>query len=91
MSLVNTREYELKAAGAYSDPIELAGYFNVSIDGAFVATLLLQRSFDVGQSWRTIQTFTATTEQEGHDEEGALYRFYCSAYTSGTPKTRLGK
>lgn len=83
------------------DPYRPSGsLFNCSLQGTFVATGQIERSFDGGLTWQlvTIDTggggavFSAPvsfTLQE--PEAGAvLYRWNVTAYTSGAPVGRFG-
>jgi len=64
--------------------------FNISVSGFGTATVALQRSFDDGSSWKTIESYTADTEKYATEvEAGVLYRLNCTAYTSGTIAYRL--
>lgn len=53
-----------------------------SVSGIFIGTMLLQKAVGGANAWSTVKTITSA--QQGAIEEGGLYRFYCSAYTSGT-------
>lgn len=65
-------------------------YMNVSISGTFTATVTLERSFDGGSTYHTVATYTSATEARvAESEVGVLYRFNCTAYTSGTVTYRL--
>jgi len=75
-----------------SDEIGFRGNFNVSLSGFGTATVSLERSFDSGSTWKTVEEFTADTEKYGFEPEPkVIYRFNCSAYTSGTVAYRLSK
>lgn len=74
------------------------GNFNVSLWGTFVGTAILERSFDGGTTFLpvskdlggTANSFTAPmTIAISEPEPGVLYRFRCSAWTSGTINYRL--
>lgn len=78
------------------------GIFNVAVWGTFVGTTLLERSFDGGTTWfqavnecgngATEGSFTATASSMfGEPERGVLYRFNCTAYTSGTINYRASQ
>lgn len=70
------------------------GDFNLSVSGTFAATVTLQRSFDNGDTWATVQTFTAPIEQiVSNAEAGVLWQLGCHSadYTSGTVNCRLGQ
>lgn len=58
-----------------------------SVTGTFVGTLLLQSSLD-GVNWTTLQTVTAPTSSIVINQVG-VYRWICSAYTSGTANTTI--
>jgi hypothetical protein len=63
--------------------------FNLSLSGFGSATIALQRSFDNGDTWLTIEAFTADTEKLGESHESALYRLNATAYSSGTIAYRI--
>ena len=65
--------------------------FNLSLSGTWVATVHLQRSFDEEVTWLDVDSFTANTQQIGHEPEGAYYRICVKAgnYTSGPVVARL--
>ena len=73
--------------------------FNASLWGTFSATVQIERSFDGGTTWLpltadaiAIEKFTAPcSESLQEDEAGVLYRFNCTAYTSGTVNYRLSQ
>ena len=66
--------------------------YNVTIGGTFVATIQLQRSFDRGTTWSTVKEVTAAYDGVGIEPEpGVLYRFACTAFTSGSAVCRLGQ
>ncbi len=73
------------AADTWSDPIQVIGSFNLSISGAFDATVTVQRSDD-GSTWRDVDTFTVPSEEVGYDPILNYYRVGVAAgdYTSGT-------
>ena len=62
--------------------------FTYAITGTFVATLKLEKSYTAGSSWEIVNSFTSTgtgSVEVQHPAQGTtLYRFRCSAYTSGT-------
>ena len=65
----------------------LSSRFNLDISGTFVGTVELQRSFDGGSSFQVVdgETHTAPVSKVLEEPEaGVLYRFECTAYTSGT-------
>jgi hypothetical protein len=75
-----------------SASVALYGKFNVSVQGFGTATVALQRSFDNGSTWNTVESYTAPTDKVGEEPEaGILYRLNCTAYTSGTIAYRLSR
>lgn len=65
---------------------------NVSLAGTFVATVGLFRSFDQGTTWRLVASYTGQTETSVIEwENGTLYQFQTTAYTSGTANARLSQ
>ena len=91
MALQAPVKSSLVAVGGTSDTIALSNYFNFSLTGTWVGTVVLERSFDNGLTWNTVDSFTSNIESVGQDPEGALYRARCSAYTSGSANVRLGQ
>ena len=73
--------------------------FNISLWGTFVATIQLERSFDGGTTWlpltamgNQIYQFSAPcSETCVETEAGVLYRWNCTAYTSGTVNHRISQ
>lgn len=67
--------------------------FNVSLSGltGTGATITLKRSFDGGQTWKTVTSYTQDIEDTG-TEPGAniQYRLDCTGYTTGTIIYGLG-
>lgn len=79
-------------ATGVSASVALCGGFSLSISGTFAGTVQLQRSFDNGGTWHSVEEFTATAEKNGMEhEDGILYRLECTAYTSGTAVCRLAR
>lgn len=75
-----------------SDPVALSGDFNLSLDfttGGGSGTVDLQRSFDDGSTWETTDSISANDERNGLAVSNLLWRFNCSAFTSGTIACRL--
>jgi hypothetical protein len=61
--------------------------FTVTVEGTFVGTVKLQRSFGNTVDWVDYLQYTApttTTVNDELDNQIVYYRFLCSAYTSGT-------
>ena len=75
--------------------------FNASLWGTFSATVQIERSFDGGTTWliltangTQLEKFAGSqviSENLQEDESGVLYRFNCTAYTSGTVNYRLSQ
>ena len=77
----------ITGANQWTSEVELsAGYFDLSINGTFVATVTVQRSLNGGVTWGDCATFTAPTEDVGLEGAGARYRVGCKTaeFTSGT-------
>lgn len=79
---------------------QVDGNFNIAVWGTFVGTVVLERSFDGGTTWiprmwEFTQTNVSLTSQTSgvmsEPELGVLYRFRCSAFTSGTINYRISK
>ena len=87
----NALEETFTATGQSSTfPLRKSPY-NFSISGTFVGTVVLQRSFDEGVTFLDVRTFTEPDERIGDEPEpGTLYRFNCTAFTSGSIVCRLG-
>lgn len=68
-------------------------FFNYSLSGTFVGTLLLQKTTDGGQNWETLLTKTAAANGklliENQGRSHCNVRWRCSAYTSGTAVTSV--
>jgi hypothetical protein len=83
------------AATGTSDSLHVNGPVSISLDiasGPGSGTVKLERSFDDGSTWKEVEEW-ADLGYEGIIEEVAyhiLYRFRCSAYTSGTIYYVLG-
>jgi len=80
----------LSAEDTFTDPLNLVGYFNLSISGTFVATITVQRSFDK-INWFDVDTFISPIETYGFDPSQLYYRagIKTGAYTSGTAVVSL--
>ena len=79
-------------ATGQSSTVVLAKDFNLSLSGTFVATVAVQRSFDEGVTWKTVESYTDEIESIGFEpESGVNYRLNCTAYTSGTVTYRLSR
>lgn len=77
----------------------LNGRFNLSIWGAFSATVALERSFDGGATWINCSRSDGTNNSLSaaysgvidEIESGVLYRLTCTGYTSGTVNWRMSQ
>ncbi len=68
------------------------GGLNISISGTWVATITLQRSFDLGVTWHEVTTYEANMQKAlVEPEHGVRYRIGVKTgdYTSGTAVVRL--
>lgn len=67
--------------------------FDYAVSGTFVGTVILERTTKGGTSWERVASFTAAASGRVTNESPAranqVYRFRCSAYTSGTIVTSL--
>lgn len=64
-----------------------------SVSGTFVATVVFERSQNGGASWQAVATATGaasgTVLVENPDQGQSIFRFRCSAFTSGTIVTSI--
>jgi len=76
-----------------SDPVRIDPRRKFNVSMAFGSgTVQLQRSFDGGTTWKVISSKTADFEEVREEpEDGMLYRFECTAYTSGNIICRLSQ
>lgn len=75
-----------------SNSVCLKDRFNLSLHGTFAATVVLQRSFDNGITWRAVAEFSAPVELTGDEPEAYVnYRLTCTSYTSGPVHYRLSQ
>lgn len=80
------------SATGQSDTVSIRGHFNVSLSGFGSGTIGVQRSFDSGGTWLTIEEFTSDVERRGYEQEiDVIYRLNCSSYSSGTLAYRISK
>jgi len=56
-------EESITAANQWSDSVELQGMFNISLSGVWVATMTVQRSFDKGDTWFDVETWTDNAQE----------------------------
>ena len=75
-----------------SEALELRGDYNLSLSGFGTASVALQRSFDGGVGWNTVDSFAGDAEMAGFEAEGGmLYRMNCTTYTDGAIAYRLSR
>lgn len=88
------------AAGQSGSAAFFPGGVNAVVTGTFVGTVRPERSFDGGATWTTIKkdlaaadlAFTASDAVVIDEPESAvLYRWNCTAWTSGTISARLSQ
>jgi len=80
------------AANQMSNSVVLVGYFNLSISGTWGATVTVQRSFDSGDTWFDVDTWTENTQEYGLEpERNVYYRIGVKTgdFTSGEVVLRL--
>lgn len=72
--------------------------FNISLWGAFTATVIIERSFDNGATWLQLTAlgqplaFTAAMSEPFEESQpDVLWRLRCSAFTSGTVNYLISK
>lgn len=86
----------ITGSNQFTDPVRLSGYFNLSISGTWAGTITVQRSWDDGDTWLDVDTFTANTEEYGLEPErrdAVVYRVgaKANALTSGSSILRLSQ
>lgn len=84
----------ITAQNKFSDAVSLYGPFNFSVSGISGDTVVVQRSYDRGTTWKTIKTYTVDQEDTGDEpERGVLYRFgvETGSYSAGTIIGRLSQ
>ena len=84
----------IAAENLFTDPAKLTGFFNISLSGAWNATVTVQRSFDQGSTWFDVETFVGNAQEYGFEPEGGIvYRVGVKTgeYTSGTIVMRLSR
>lgn len=95
-SAILTGTFGSAAAGA---EIIIDGDFNISLWGTFVATVLVEKSYD-GSTWigvsrdaaGTAASYTAPASVVLREPEtNVRYRLRCGAYTSGTVNWRISQ
>lgn len=77
---------------------QFMGPFNIELSGTWVGTVQLERSFDGGTTFVAAAMDTAGTAAAyttnvsivvSEPEPGVIYRWRCTAYTSGTVSYRI--
>ena len=84
----------IAAENLFTDPVRLTGFFNISLSGAWSATVTVQRSFDQGSTWFDVETFVSNTQEYGFEPEGGVYYrigVKTGNFTSGTVVARLSR
>lgn len=81
----------IAAENTFTDPVQINGWFNISISGTFSATVFAQRSID-GTNWVDVNAWTVPVENVGMEPEVMWYRVgvKTGGYTSGSIVVRLG-
>jgi hypothetical protein len=75
-----------------STALELRGDYNLSLSGFGTAVVALQRSFDGGASWKTLDSYAGNAELAGYEPEaGMLYRLDCVSWSNGVITYRLSR
>lgn len=77
------------------DAVRLRGHGNARLSGTFVGTLRLEKSFDNGATWHPVAKnehgdLASYTSETGvleifEPRNDVLWRWNCTAYTSGSP------
>lgn len=86
--------------GAFNAVIWGTPLGGAGVSGSFSGTVQIERSMDAGTTWVVVATdgtgtqaiYTTPVSLAGMEaENGVLYRFDCTAYTSGTINYRLSQ
>ena len=91
---VRIAERSISANNTFTDRVQLAGYFNVSISGTWSGTITCQRSFDQGSTWFDVKDWDENIQEYGFEpERGVWYQigFKDGGYDSGTATLRLSQ
>ena len=84
----------ISGSNIWTDRVQLAGYFNISISGVWEGTITCQRSFDQGSTWHDVQAFDKSVEEYGFEPEGGVWYqagFKDTEWSSGTCVVRLSQ
>lgn len=91
-------EAALTANGQATPWQEFSGRFNLHLEGPFVGTVVVDRSFNGGTSFASLTNLGAAVSFTGPASEileapeaGVLYRLRCTAFTSGPIQARLSQ
>lgn len=82
----------ISGPGVFTTPVQLAGHYNVSVNGVFSANVTVQRSVD-SVTWHDVVSFVGPAEHAGFEPEIMWYRVGVKTgqYVSGTSLIRLGR
>jgi hypothetical protein len=73
------------ATGQSATQTHNGGILALSLSGTFVATVVLERSFNNGATWHTLETYTSANEVNIEAASPAIvFRLNCTSYSSGT-------
>lgn len=89
----------LVAANETTRPIAMTGAYNATVSGTFVAQLALERTFDGGATWvpvpdgagGTVVAAGPTSLVLYEPEDGVLYRWRVSSFSSGSAVARVSR
>lgn len=92
LSTVQTASITAENTGTTALVVPNGKTYSVSLSGAFVATVFLQRSFDNGTTWFDVKSYTAPAEEVAEAADACAARLFCKTggFTSGTAVCRLG-
>jgi len=89
MVAVNTTA-ELTGADQFTPAIPVIGDLSLTISGSFTGTVTVQRSFDEGNTWLDVDTFTSPTEEVGFEPASCHYRVGVTAGGSWSGTADVG-
>lgn len=76
-----------------SETTVVRGFFDLSLSGIIASTVLLERSFDGGDTWKLVKTYTADDEEVGNEptvKEAVLFRLRCTVNGGDTILYKMG-
>ena len=83
---------DMSIPNATTPIISLYGPFNLSLSGSWSGGIMFQRSFNNGNTWKDVQSFTCNTEQIGYGVgKRTIYRMKVSCAGSGTINIRINR